>query len=119
MYDNDKNVIGQTAKDGDHLIGYAMDAGKSYSFTSKLSDPLVITGEHENDYVQFTIGTLSWQSKSPNGGASCKVGGWDPMDGPVCRLRYGNQNAVSPPSHRLAGFTFQGFKHYLTNQAHR
>lgn len=96
MYDNDKNVIGQTVKDDGHPIGYAMDDGNSYSFTSKLKDPLVITGEHENDYVQFTIGGLSWQSKSPNGGASCSVGGWDPRDGPVCGLRWGNQNAVSP-----------------------
>ena len=97
MYDNDKNVIGQTAKDDDHPIGYAMDDGKAYSFTSKLEDPLVITGEHKSDYVQFTIGALSWQSKSPNGGASCKVGGWDPRDGPDCNSRYGIQkNAVSP-----------------------
>ena len=96
MYDNNKNVIGQTAKDDDHPIGYAMDDGNSYSFTSKLKDPLVITGEHENDYVQFTIGALSWQSKSPNGGGSCTVGGWDPRDGPVCDSRFGNQNAVSP-----------------------
>ena len=97
MYDNAKNVIGQTVTDNDNPIGYAMDAGKSYSFTSKLPNPLVITGEHENDYVQFTIGTLSWQSKTPNGGASCTVGGWDPRDGPVCDLRTGdNTNAVSP-----------------------
>ena len=94
MYDNAKNVIGQTVTDDDHPIGYPMDDGKSYSFTSKLNDPLVITGEHANDYVQFTIGALSWQSKTPNGGASCTVGGWDPRDGPVCRSRTGNQNAV-------------------------
>ena len=95
MYDNAKNVIGRTVQDDVHPFGYAMDDGKSYSFSSKLSDPLVITGEHENDYVQFTIGTLKWQSKTPNGGASCKVGGWDPRDGPLCHLRAGNQNAVS------------------------
>ncbi|KAG8529632.1 uncharacterized protein KY384_005112 [Bacidia gigantensis] len=97
MYDNDKNVIGETVQDNDHPIGYSMNDGSSYSFTSKLKDPLVITGEHENDYVQFTIGTLSWQSKTPNGGASCTVGGWDPRDGPVCHLIRGpQQNAVSP-----------------------
>lgn len=96
MYDNDKNVIGQTATDGDHPNGYAMDDGNSYSFTSKLADALVITGEHENDYVQFTIGALNWQSKSPNGGATCTVGGWDPRDGPVCDgLLDDSQNAVS------------------------
>ena len=96
MYDNDKNVIGETVKDTDHPIGYSMNDGSSYSFQSKLKDPMVITGEHENDYVQFTIGTLSWQSKTPQGGASCTVGGWDPRDGPVCDLPRGpTQNAVS------------------------
>lgn len=94
MYDNAKNVIGQTAQNDDHPIGYAMDDGNSYNFSSKLSDPLVITGEHEHDYVQFTIGALSWQSKTPNGGASCTVGGWNPKDGPVCDLKV-IENAVS------------------------
>ena len=42
---------------------------------SKLKNELVITGEHANDYVQFTIRGLSWQSKSPKRGASCDVGG--------------------------------------------
>ena len=41
-------------------------------------------GEHENDYIQFTIGGLSWESRTPNGGASCSVGGWHPRDGPIC-----------------------------------
>ena len=96
MYDNDKNVIGETTTDDDHPIGYAMDDGNSYSFTSKLPQPLVITGEHENDYVQFTYGGLSWQSKTPNGGGSCAVGGWDPRDGPVCDDFLGSTtNAVS------------------------
>lgn len=94
MVDNNKATIGQTVTDADHPIGYAMDDGNSYSFDSKLPHPLVITGEHENDYVQFTYGSLSWQSKTPNGGGSCTVGGWDPRDGPVCGLRFGNQNAV-------------------------
>lgn len=96
MYDNDKNVIGETTTDDDHPIGYAMDDGNSYSFSSKLPQPLVITGEHENDYVQFTYGGLSWQSKTPNGGGSCDVGGWDPRDGPICDDFLGSTtNAVS------------------------
>ena len=95
MKDNNKAIIGQSDTDNDHPIGYAMDAGKSYSFVSKLPQPLVITGEHKNDYVQFTYGGLSWQSKTPNGGGACTVGGWDPRDGPVCDLRTGNnENAV-------------------------
>ena len=94
MKDNNKAIIGQTVIDDDHPIGYAMDDGNPYSFDSKLPNPLVITGEHKNDYVQFTYGSLSWQSKKPNGGGTCTVGGWDPRDGPVCGLRFGNQNAV-------------------------
>ena len=94
MKDNNKAIIGQTVNDNDHPIGYAMDDGNSYSFTSKLPHPLVITGEHENDYVQFTYGSLSWQSKTPNGGGTCTVGGWDPRDGPVCGVIFGDTNAV-------------------------
>lgn len=93
MYDDAKNVIGQTVVDSDHPIGYAMDDGNPYNFQSTLADPLVITGEHKNDYVQFTIGALSWQSRTPNGGASCRVGGWDPKDGPMCKIE--NATAVS------------------------
>lgn len=96
MLDNNKATIGQTVLDADHPIGYPIDVGSSYSFDSKLPNPLVITGEHEDDYVQFTYGSVSWQSKAPNDGATCNgtVGDWNPKDGPVCGLRFGNQNAV-------------------------
>ena len=107
MKDNNKAIIGQTDTDDNHPIGYPMDDGNSYSFESKLPHPLVITGEHENDYVQFTYGDLSWQSKTPNGGGSCTVGGWDPRDGPICDSRFGNQNAVSRALLTLAGFVLR------------
>lgn len=94
MKDNNKAIIGSTVNDDDHPIGYGMNNGHPYSFSSKLPNPLIITGEHENDYVQFTYGSLSWQSKTPNGGGSCTVGGWNPRDGPVCHSRVGDQNAV-------------------------
>ena len=95
MYDNNKAVIGETVVDHDHPIGYPMNAASSYSFGSKLPQPLVITGEHANYYVQFTYGGLSWQSKTPNGGGRCEVGGWDPRDGPICNDLLGaNSNAV-------------------------
>ena len=76
-------------------IGEGINNGSPYSFTSKLPNPLVVTGEHENDYIQFTYGGLSWQSKTSNGGAYCNNGGWDPRDGPICGQRVGNQNAVN------------------------
>ena len=117
MYDNAKSVIGETQTDSQHPIGYPMDDGNSYSFPSKLKDPLVITGEHANDYVQFTLGGLSWTSKSPSGGASCSVGGWDPRDGPVCGLRFGNQNAVS--SHEgIASGVFEILAEMILGQQH-
>lgn len=94
LVDNNKATIGQSVINADNPVGYAMDSGKSYSFDSKLPNPIVITGEHENDYVQFTYGSVSWQSKGPNDGGSCTVGGWNPRDGPVCDLRFGSQNAV-------------------------
>lgn len=94
LKDNNKAIIGQSVNDDDHPLGYAMDDGDLYSFTSKLPNPLITTGEHENDYVQFTYGTLSWPCDTPNGGALCTVGGYDPRDGLICGLSFGNLNAV-------------------------
>ena len=90
------NDIGDTNVDpANDPMGIGINDGASYFFTSKLPNSLVITGEHENDYVQFTYGGLSWKSKTPNGGAHCNNGGWDPWGGPICGQRYGNQNAVN------------------------
>lgn len=94
MVDNNKATIGQTVIDTTNPIGMPMDVGNSYSFLSKLPNPLIITGEHDKDYVQFTLGALSWQSKTPNGGGYCNFGEWNPKDGPVCGLRTGDENAV-------------------------
>ena len=96
LKDGAGNDIGDTNVDPTtDPIGIGINSGAPYSFDSKLPNPIVITGEHENDYVQFTYGSLSWQSKTPNGGGSCNNGGWDPRDGPICGQRYGNQNAVN------------------------
>ena len=59
MKDANHVIIGQTVNDNDHSFGYAMDDGNSYSFTIKLPKPLVITGEHGKDSVQFTYGSVS------------------------------------------------------------
>ncbi len=83
MVDDKKLPIGETQVSNGEA-GVHIDIRNSYSFKSKLLNPLVITGEHQNNYVQFTIGGLSWQSTTPNGGASCTVGGWDPREGPSC-----------------------------------
>ena len=95
MKDGAGNDIGDTKVDpttDPNDIG--INVGDSYSFTSKLLHPLVITGEHENDYVQFEYGTLSWGSKMPNSGAHGDNGGWNPRDGPSCG-RGGDQKVVN------------------------
>ncbi len=95
LYDDNKNVIGQTPTDDEHPIGKAINVKDPYNFDSKLPQVIVITGEHENDYVQFAYGNLQWTSRTTNGPATCSNGGWDPRDGPVCDLRFGDQNAVN------------------------
>ncbi|KAF2421195.1 hypothetical protein EJ08DRAFT_653521 [Tothia fuscella] len=54
--------------------------------SSSLKDQLVITPEHTGDYIQFTLGSLSWKSgdKDDKAAVYCKVGGWDPKT-PACR----------------------------------
>ncbi|GME29000.1 putative esterase family protein [Neofusicoccum parvum] len=67
-----------------------INAGSSLSLSSKLPSQLVVTGEHQGDYVQFTYGDLSWTNGEPkkdDGGATlayCNSGGWDPKEGPTC-----------------------------------
>ena len=85
------NVIGDTP----FTVG--INAGSPYTFYSNLPNPIVVTGEHENDNIQFTYGGLSWASTtgpSPNGGAYCNVGYWDPRNGPVCGEPIGDQDAL-------------------------
>ena len=95
LYDNDKTVIGETPTNATNPIGEPINTSDPYNFASKLPNAIVITGEHENDYVQFTYGGLSWTSRTTTGPATCSNGGWDPRDGPVCGLRIGDQNAVN------------------------
>lgn len=79
LLDNDKNVVTNITDMIPINVG-------DYASVFGLTHPLEITGEHENDYVQFTYGDVSWQSKTPNdeAGAGCTVGGWDPREGPTC-----------------------------------
>ena len=88
MWDNGgstTNPIGETdlSTAANKNYGNHIDVGNSYSFTSKLKTPLIITGEHANDYVQFTLGAISWKSTDKGlqvagGVADCNQGGWDP-----------------------------------------
>ena len=86
LLDNNKHVIYQTPASyfDNNGLGEPINANSGTSIQGPLQHPLAITGEHENDYIQFTYGSLSWQSKQANGGAQCSVGGWNPRDGPVC-----------------------------------
>ena len=101
LVDDKKQIIGQTETSKDKP-GEKMDAGNPYHFkNNKLKNDLIITGEHWNDYVRFTIGKLSWTSREPNGGASCTVGGWDPRHGARCekglpRNAVNNMNCCFP-----------------------
>ncbi|KAL9126348.1 MAG: hypothetical protein Q9175_007933, partial [Cornicularia normoerica] len=61
LVDAAKNVIGDTPVDADKPLGAPINAADPYSFTSKLPNPIVIVGEHENDYIQFTYGALMWK----------------------------------------------------------
>lgn len=94
MVNADGEATGQTVINDTYPLGMPINVGNPYSFLPTLSLPIVITGEHEGDYIQFTQGDLSWTSRTTTGVANCTNGGWDPRDGPVCGLRYGDQNAV-------------------------
>jgi hypothetical protein len=95
MKDNNHNDIGDTNTSPDkNPLGDPINASNPLSFTSKLPIPLVIVGEHQNDYVQFSYGNLQWTSRTTSGPATCSNGGWDPKDGPVCSSRFGNTLAV-------------------------
>ena len=53
---------------------------------SKLENPLIITPEHQGDYVQFSLGSLQFSTKDADTTKDnwCSTGGWDPREGPAC-----------------------------------
>ncbi|CAI6332967.1 unnamed protein product [Periconia digitata] len=70
LLDNAKNQIGhvdRTSCNNDNPLG----------MTSKLPSVLVVTGEHQNNYIQFNYGALAFTSSDE---ARCSVGGWDPRE---------------------------------------
>ena len=85
LLDNNEAIIGQTSVDSsENPIGNPFNVGDSLSFESKLPKPLVVTGAHDNDYVQFTYGDLSWTWRATSRPAACSNGGWDPRNGQIC-----------------------------------
>ena len=97
--DSDGNVLGETTVNDTYPLGMPINVGDTYafSFNELASTALMITGEHAGDYIQFTLGTLSWTSRTTTGVATCRNGGWDPKDGPICAprtQRHREQNAV-------------------------
>lgn len=71
---------------GGNQIGYQSrtEAGatKPLSVNSKLEAPLIVIPQHQNDYVQFSLGSENFNSKQKDKSALswCSTGGWDPRD---------------------------------------
>ena len=86
MYDNAKNMIYETPQNyfANGGLGEPINSGNGATFQGPLPQAIAITGEHKNDYVQFTYGSVSWTSRTTSGPATCKNGGWNPRDGPIC-----------------------------------
>ena len=86
MYDNAKNMIYETPQNylANGGLGEPINSGNGATFQGPLPQAIYITGEHEHDYVQFTYGSVSWTSRTTSGPATCKNGGWNPRDGPIC-----------------------------------
>ncbi|KAI4193781.1 MAG: hypothetical protein LQ350_008145 [Teloschistes chrysophthalmus] len=78
ILDDKKNTIG--------WLPHTKDSNKmTWNVVSRLEDPMEVTPESQNDYVQFTLPGQSWrtdkatdQSKLPN----CSVGHWNCSDEP-------------------------------------
>ncbi|KAI9866718.1 MAG: hypothetical protein M1813_000660 [Trichoglossum hirsutum] len=58
---------------------------------------LVVTPEHQGDYIQFGLGSLGWTSNDNDNTKPmyCNNGGWDPREGPHCDTIWGILPAVS------------------------
>ena len=93
LVDNNKNIIYQTpqADLANGGLGEPINNGNDTTFQGPLPNPISINGEHENDYIQFDYGSLSWTSRTTSGPATCSNGGWNPRDGPGCYVFTGYQ----------------------------
>ena len=92
---NSKATIGNTTVDPiKKPNGDPINTSNPLSFNYKLPNPLVITDEYQNDYMQFTDGTLLRTSRTSSSAALYSKGGWDARDGSVCATSFGDQIAV-------------------------
>ena len=69
--------------DPDRPLGLQINDKDALNITSSYGT-LIIVGEHEHDYIQFTSGKNSWTSGTTSGPATCSMLGhnWDP-NGPT------------------------------------
>jgi hypothetical protein len=56
------------------------------SWASKLESRITLTGEHQGDYIQFSVADQAWPSNQSDKSKDnwCNTGGWDPKQGPSC-----------------------------------
>lgn len=86
LVDNNKNNI-YTTPDSAKVDGLGIDINDPSgggSFQGPLPYPVHMTGEHQNDYIQFSYNGLSWTTGSTSGSATCSTGGWDPRGKSSC-----------------------------------
>lgn len=60
--------------------------GNPFRWGTALPDKMEITPEARDDYIQFTIGPISWKSSDTEGDKKCKVDDWDTQYDPVVSL---------------------------------
>lgn len=67
-----------------HSPGQPINAAHALSIQEEgMPKPLVVVGEHTNDYIQFTYGDVSWKSSDETGKGHCKLKGdnWKAPEG--------------------------------------
>lgn len=80
MANDNGESIGETVINPTYPLGMSINVGDTYSFNPlQLPAIMMITGEHEGDYIHFTRGDMSWTSRTTTGVATCRNGGWDLM----------------------------------------
>jgi len=73
-----KDNVGNVLCGGSDLIVSLNDKNPGKLNCQQLPYPIMITGEHVGDYVQFNYGSESWRSTDKAGsGAWCNTGVWD------------------------------------------